>query len=292
VGGLRIGKLLPEQDPADRNDDETEWNRDGQYFHYLTKWMHALNLAGKVSGKEDYLRWAVELARTAQNRFTYLTPGNRNKRMYWKMNVDLSRPIVSSMGQHDPLDGFLTYNELAFAAFRNIGFNRQQVLSHEIADIIGICRGMRLDTDDPLGIGGLLCDALRIADLTVQNGPSYPGLLTAVLESTLSGISNFELSGVLRAQPEYRLAFRELGLAIGLSALDSLTQRIEEEPDLPNEKDNAIIEDLRDYLPLRERIERFWLENDNRYTTTWMDHREINTVMLATSLAPDGFLQI
>ncbi len=32
--------------------------------------------------------------------------------MYWKMSIDLTRPLVSSMGQHDPLDGFITYNEI------------------------------------------------------------------------------------------------------------------------------------------------------------------------------------
>ena len=32
--------------------------------------------------------------------------------MYWKMSIDLSRPLVASMGQHDPLDGFVTCAEL------------------------------------------------------------------------------------------------------------------------------------------------------------------------------------
>ena len=28
--------------------------------------------------------------------------------MYWKLSIDLSRPLVASMGQHDPLDGLVT----------------------------------------------------------------------------------------------------------------------------------------------------------------------------------------
>jgi hypothetical protein len=43
---------------------------------------------------------------------------------------------------------------------------------------------------------------------------------------------------------------------------------------------------------LIEKIESFWLDSSNRAVKTWADHRDINGVMLATSLAPDGFLEI
>jgi hypothetical protein len=39
-------------------------------------------------------------------------------------------------------------------------------------------------------------------------------------------------------------------------------------------------------------IERFWMDDKNRGASTWTDHREINMVMLATSLAPGRFLAI
>ena len=48
VGGLRIGKKLNERSPDDPFDDRLEWDRDGQYYHYLTKWMHALNRVSAV----------------------------------------------------------------------------------------------------------------------------------------------------------------------------------------------------------------------------------------------------
>jgi hypothetical protein len=48
----------------------------------------------------------------------------------------------------------------------------------------------------------------------------------------------------------------------------------------------------RELVPLREKIEQFWLDGKNREASTWTEHREINMVMLATSLAPDGFLGI
>ena len=46
------------------------------------------------------------------------------------------------------------------------------------------------------------------------------------------------------------------------------------------------------YQPLAENIETFWLEPANRESGTWQEHRDINMVMLATSLAPDGFLSL
>ncbi len=115
-GGLRIGKQLNERRQNEPSDERLEWDQDGQYYHYLTKWMHALNCIAQVSGDPTYLAWAMELAKTAHARFTYAPPAGGRRRMYWKMSIDLSRPLVSSMGQHDPLDGFVTYSELAAAA--------------------------------------------------------------------------------------------------------------------------------------------------------------------------------
>ena len=42
AGGLRIGKKCNERNPGEHYDEKLEWDQDGQYFHYLTKWMHAL----------------------------------------------------------------------------------------------------------------------------------------------------------------------------------------------------------------------------------------------------------
>jgi hypothetical protein len=52
------------------------------------------------------------------------------------------------------------------------------------------------------------------------------------------------------------------------------------------------VEDLLRYSPLAETIEDFWLEPINRKAGTWAAHRDINTVMLATSLAPDTYLTL
>ncbi len=115
-GGLRIGKQLKERRPSDPFNERLEWDRDGQYYHYLTKWMHALNRVTKVTGDFTYNRWAIELARTAHTKFVYAPSSGSQKRMYWKMSIDLSYPLVPSMGLHDPLDGLVTYSQLQATA--------------------------------------------------------------------------------------------------------------------------------------------------------------------------------
>lgn len=61
----------------------------------------------------------------------------------------------------------------------------------------------------------------------------------------------------------------------------------------------ATVEDLPDLLArlnefgyLCDEIEGFWLHAGHQKNQTWCDHNDINAVMLATSLAPDGFLLV
>jgi hypothetical protein len=88
--------------------------------------------------------------------------------------------------------------------------------------------------------------------------------------------------------------FRELGLSIGLRALQRLQELIEGHPKLfaKGHPVHGKIKSLLRYLPLAEGIERFWVDPASRKNETWRAHQEINMVMLATSLAPDGFLII
>jgi hypothetical protein len=291
-GGLRIGKMLDERRPEEPYDERLEWDRDGQYYHYLTKWMHALGRVSGVTGNPMYRIWAVELAQAAHKAFTYRSPSGR-KRMYWKMSIDLTRPLVGSMGQHDPLDGFVTYSELR-AGPGTPADPRPPVLAAEIADMKTICRGSSWATDDPLGIGGLLADASRIAQILIAGGMRGPGLLEQVVSSALLGVEAFAESGTLQLPAEYRLAFRELGLAIGLAGAGDLLRWMEESPEIfgRNEPLREQMEYLVAYIPLGDAINRFWTGERNQRSGTWTGHREINRVMLATSLAPEGFLRI
>jgi len=278
IGGLRIGKRLNERKPDDPHNERLEWEQDGQYFHYLTKWMHALNRVTQVTGSSKYSRWALELAKTAHARFTYTTSVYQQKRMYWKMSIDLSSPLVASMGQHD--------------AVNNPEKSTQPNLWLEIADAGTMCSNVSLATDDPLGIGGLLSDACILTQLIIKSNLPLQNLLSRILAGAETGLRSFVQTDDLRYPPEYRLAFRELGLAIGLQAVEKIQLMIHQHPKNFSKLESlsSQIASFRQYLYIREIIENFWLVAENQKSPTWNEHLDINSIMLATSLAPDGYL--
>lgn len=279
-GGLRIGKPLPERAPHEAYDPDSEWERDGQYFHYLTKWMHALDQVARWTGRPVYNAWARELAETAHAAFAYGPPGDR--RMVWKMSADLSRPLVRSMGHHDPLDGFVTCVELDATA-RALG--SAPSLAAERADFVGMLDGATLTTSDPLGIGGLLVDAYRLAQLDADREADRIG---ALLAAALAGVARWLTHADLRSSADHRLAFRELGLAIGLAAAESLRGEPWRRRLTPGARSSlAALDEL---SPVRIEIDAFWLRPHHRRSRTWLEHEDIDEVMLATSLLPDGFL--
>jgi hypothetical protein len=294
LAGLRIGKELNERGPRERFDERLEWDRDGQYYHYLTKWMHALHGVSRAIGDLAYNTWAIELAKTAHAKFAYASPSGGTKRVYWKMSIDLSRPLVTSMGHHDPLDGFVTYNELQAAAARDSRKSMVIDLHAEIADMAQICKGKDWATDDPLGIGGLLFDAFRVSQMMESGDFEQNDLLEALLESSLIGLGSFVRQNSLNLPSTYRLAFREFGLSIGLRAIETMEGLIEQSPGSFRRRGplRSLLKGLSRHAGLRKVIETFWLEAANREAESWIGYRDINRVMLATSLAPDGFLRL
>jgi len=280
-GGLRIGKPMDELPPHAAPNDRTEWDRDGQYFHYLTKWMHALDQTARLTGDLWYNCWARELAATAHRAFVYsLLDGSR--RMYWKLSIDLSRPVVPSMGQHDPIDGYVTYLQLLDTPLPAESCNAPE-LDVAIGDFLSMIDSDRLATDDALGIGGLLIDAYRLAQLA---GGSDQDLLEATLAAALAGLDQYagwNLQTPLHARR--RLAFRELGLAIGLAAVERLSA-------IASPALRPLVAEVERYVPLRNALEAFWLQPENQRSETWLEHADINTVMLATSLLPDGIVSL
>lgn len=292
-GGLRIGKKLKERRPNEPFDEELEWDRDGQYFHYLTRWMHALHRASCVTRDRRFNDWAVELAKTAHARFTYVPPsGGRSLR--WKMSIDLSYPLVLSMGHHDPLDGWITYHELRMGNGEKAGGADGSNLDAEIADMAAICKGTNWATGDPLGLGGLLCDVFRVSQLIIGKELETEELLETLLNDSLLGLKYYAQNNDLNHPAEYRLAFRELGLAIGIRALERLEALIDRKLNVfkRGHQLQYAIHSLTQYRPLSEVIEKFWLEPRTQASDTWKEHLDINTVMLAASLAPDGYLSI
>ena len=292
VAGLRIGKPLNERRADEVYDDRLEWDRDGQYFHYLTKWMHALNRVSQVSGKCSYNRWALELASVAFAAFAYTPVSGGHKRMYWKMSTDLSRALVASMGQHDPLDGFITYQQLAASAKQFPEIPAELDLKTEIEELQVMCAAGSWATDDPLGIGGLLTDAYRLVQLIDVHHLDESRRLELLLHDIDISLQAFSSNNQLHLPAEYRLAFRELGLVIGLHAIDRMRNCIEQHQENFTNADqlNAVLNKLLRFNRIIELIEHFWLNPENRLVDSWYEHADINNVMLATSLAPDGFL--
>ena len=294
MAGLRIGKQMNERQADEAYDDQLEWDRDGQYFHYLTKWMFALNRVSQVTGKSIYNQWALELARAAHAAFTYTPVEGGPKRMYWKMSIGLSRAQVPSMGHHDPLDGLITYLQLEATAK---GFPETPIelsLKTEIEDMQAMCAGENWATEDPLGIGGLLSDAYRLVQLIETHHLHETTRLESLLHDIEISLQAFASNNQLNLPAEYRLAFRELGLAIGLHAIGRMQKTIEQHPENFTDTDQlkTTLSKLTRFHQINEFIESFWLAPEHQSVDSWLEHADINNVMLATCLAPGSYLKI
>ncbi len=292
-GGLRIGKALPERGRDEPIDESLEWDRDGQYYHYLTKWMHALDQITRVTEQPQFNTWSRELAQVAFNAFAY-TPSSswQPPRMVWKMSIDLTYALVASMGQHDPLDGYITNLQLRCTSSRLLQPTIGPDLEHETSQLAAMLKWSDWATTDPLGLGGLMIDAWRVQQLWQQDALPDTQLLDNLISASLTGLQQYAQGDELQQPAQYRLAFRELGLAIGLHAVECMQQVLNEEAEqsaVDQELSNKL-GGLMQYVPLYEEIEAFWRTPENQQTTTWIEHQDINEVMLATSLAPDGFL--
>ncbi len=210
------------------------------------------------------------------------------------MSVDLKRPLVDSMGQHDPLDGLITYQQLEATAKRFPETAKQHSLETEIKELSQICSGMQWSTQDPLGIGGLLTDANRVAQLISGGHLQDDSKLESLLQDINVSIQMFISQYPLNAGAESRLAFRELGLAIGLCAINNMQKTIEQHADtfFNADKLQSALKSLARFNPVYEYIKDYWLLEENRSVKTWLEHSDINNVMLATCLAPDSYLTI
>jgi hypothetical protein len=297
-GGLRIGKRLNERQFDEPVDESLEWEQDGQYFHYLTKWMHALDCVSRNSGNHIYNQWALELAKVAHQAFTYLPATGGEKRMHWKMSIDLSRPLVASMGQHDPLDGLITYWQLEATAkhFAKTQPDRplELTLKTEIEEMAAMCDGRSWASTDALGIGSLLTDAYKLIQLIDYDHRHETARLEGLLGDIDDSLRAFSSHNSLHLPAEHRLAFRELGLAIGLQAIDRMQQHIEKPPEPFHDVQPmvSLLSELSAFCPVHESIENFWLDPHHQSVSAWLEHADINNVMLATSLAPEGYLQL
>ncbi|KAK3295524.1 PrpF protein-domain-containing protein [Chaetomium fimeti] len=207
-GGLRIGKT------SDHGAD-----RDGQYHHYLTLWMFALNRLALATGDEQYNQLAVQLAKAIHPHFVIRRDGDDGDddddghggalRMVWKISTDMSTVLVPSEGHLDAATGFVVYRLLQRTAEHMHG--PSGVLSSEIDDYKGLMqRGGKLDASrDPLdlGMGLWMCHFFRQEEWAVRLGSQSLEVARAILDKN---------KGLMSRDASRRLAFREFGTCLGL----------------------------------------------------------------------------
>ena len=278
-GGLRIGKPLPERGPAEPFDEALEWDRDGQYFHYLTRWMDALASAAVILGEPRYERLARDLALAVFPRFLVRSSSGDPVGLAWKMSIDLSRPLVAGMSPQDALDGYVT--------FRRIDSGGQEERAADLEEEIAILRDLSArggwGTADPLGTGGLLMSAFELA-LLPDRTPAEERLVGDLLAGAAAGLEAYLSQEPLRAPASRRLAFRELGLAIGLSTLPAIAAQADRSPSLAGAIEPHLTI-LMKHRNIGAQVVEFWSDPEHHEVPTWRDHRDINEVMLATALA-------
>ena len=277
INGLRIGKELPERTAGEPINQEMEWERDGQYFHYLTRWFTALMQAFRETREKKYAIWAGELIKSGEN-FIYKVDGAY--RMYWKMNSDLTKPLVESMGAHDPMEGLIC----TITAINALEENNKDLQALKVK-MKGICDGMNWFTDDALGLGGLILNTSRSFELSMR-GENLPQEIQPefLYSSSISGLKVYSQHLFDPSRPAVsRLAFRECGLSLGFNVLYELQDKYREF--------DVNFEDLKNYLSIARVIEEFWIKPSNHLSPTWSDHLDINAVTLASSLLARDYPQ-
>lgn len=265
LSGLRIGKSLPERNKDESYNSQLEWERDGQYFHYLSRWIIALLQVSHETKDEKYTRWAKDLL-LATKKFIY---GSGNAfSMYWKMDTELSRPLVASMGAHDPLEGLL-----CALSIKNAISEEDKELDALVEKFKHMCKGQSWVTSDALGVGGLLLNTVRAAELQ-SSGMNLPASVKPEKLRQDSLQSLRELYGFAKDEnPNRRLAFRECGLSLGLRVAKGFKNGIFE---------TTSAKGIKDYYPITSEIEEFWLNKEHQQST-WQKHLDINAVSLAAS---------
>ena len=279
AGGLRIGKKLPERKASEAFNERLEWERDGQYFHYISRWIHTVIDLGSGAGNDcfvarhetgdpKYADWAALLLKACEK---FIDKSDAGIRMYWKMSTDLSRPLVGSMGAHDPLEGLILTELIQYA------------VSEKAATIISLrddfkrlCAGQDWSTSDALGIGGLLLSTLQSSALS-RKKTSLPKAISPdkLWSDSLYSLDMYSRTHHADRSAFQRLAFRECGMTLGLRALSGY---------LVQTNDSKFTsEKLDKFTPMAEQLENFWQNPKNQNVSTWTEHLDINAVTLAAS---------
>ncbi|KAM7223604.1 hypothetical protein V8F06_001078 [Rhypophila decipiens] len=260
-GGLRIGKV-----------DECGSDGDGQYHHYLTLWMFALNRLSLATGEKEWNGMAIELARGIHPYFVFRRE-NGSTRMVWKVSMDLKKVLVPSEGHLDAATGYVVYSLLKRTAE---GFGESSteegLLDDEINDykeIMMAGEGKLSVSADPLdlGMGLWMCHFFC----------GEEGWARKMGEESLDVARKLldEKGPLMKRDASRRLAFREFGTCLGVRCYGMAG-------------DDELEGKVRGVL-------KFWERYLDGETEDLEDLRPISLVMFASALIPgafrDGYLE-
>ncbi|KAI6090336.1 hypothetical protein F4821DRAFT_275037 [Hypoxylon rubiginosum] len=256
-GGLRIGKL-----DADGQDG------DGQYHHYLTLWMFALNRLALATGEARWNGLAMQLAKAVHPRF--MTERGGKETMVWKISTDMRRVLVNSKGNLDDVDGLVIFQllqdtaELFARDTTNDSMEKRISLEAEIEQYRRIAAGHpKTLSGDPLDLGMSLWTCHLDRDAAWSRPLAKDGLAIALYRFLPAAQSPITAG---RKQP-YRLAFREFGACMGIKCY-------EDDPAKPLHDSVQVVLDAWEGKVLKGADE---------------DLRPINLVMYAAALIPGGW---
>lgn len=248
AGGLRIGKM-----------EEGGMDGDGQYLHYLTLWMFALNRLAVAAGERAYNDLAVQLAAAVHPYFFYRST-SRQLRMVWKVSMDMKSVLVGSEGHIDGATGYVVYSLLqrtathfdpSSAALENELWDYREIMARD-------GRRALAPSSDTLDLGMCLwmCHVAQDEAWAQRLGAESLVVARRVMDPEL---------GVTARPAARRLAFRELGLCLGIGCYEAgeLSERA------------------------RELVE-FWREYAEGEGGEGDELRPISRVMYAAALKPGG----
>ncbi|RGP60428.1 l-ascorbic acid binding [Fusarium longipes] len=240
-GGLRIGK-----------EDAEGSDGDGQYHHYLTLWMFALNRLSLATQDSSLNDLAIQLAKAIHPNFCFESP-NRLK-LVWKLSTDMQKVLVPNEGHLDAVTGFVIYRMLQETAVKQ--GEKDQQLKKEISDYEKLMKRAPLSpSSDALDLGmGLWISHFYHGEEWSQ---SYIHKALGTASSLLD-----EKTSHNNGNPSKRLAFREFGACLGVHC-------VEPDEDLKRKVDNLV---------------KFWEDFIHQHDDGGLD--PISQVMYAAAIIP------
>lgn len=205
-----------------------------------------------MTGNKWYNDQAVSMAKAVLFRFMTNVSAKR-PRMFWKLAMDLSRPLVHSEGNLDPIDGYVMYKRLQETS------DNHHVLDEEIAALKKIVDDKVEDYSslDPLDLGMTLWTVhWLVPEPTWPLSGQWPAKLQyRAYNHLLYAAKRF---GLFNNPHEKRLAFREFGAALGLRTVVPLIDKMAEGASPTDREDPKTIESLNAMKAMPDQILKGW----------------------------------